>query len=239
MWHVAQRRDVAVDGPAARQQRRGQDRQRGVLRSGDPDLAREARAAADDDLLQRRPLFRRAGAGGCSVRWRGDAGVLVAQAALGARLPAGFLAADLVAVVITHRATAPVHEVLAAVALRAHRLLALVGAAGRPVGHGRRRLPFGPFGLGRLVALVGGLGRLSAAGLSAALGFLAAALFGVSLLSCAMAAAEDRRSRRRVKPERPTSEPRPGRGWVRGGMIGLRRTRASARRRSSPDARPW
>src|SRR6185437_5215040 len=166
--------DVAVDRPAPRQQRRCEDRERGVLRSRDPDLARQADAAADDDLLQgRAPLSGRRGAFGGR---RGDAGVLVAEAALGARLATGFLAADLVAVVVAHLAAAPGEVVLAAVPLGAHRLLALVGAAGRPVtGHGRRGLPLGLRG-GRLV------GRLVGSGLAGRFGLLDGRTLGTVLV---------------------------------------------------------
>ena len=100
----------------------------------------QARAAADDDLLQGRrvPAALRgssalAGRGRGGSGGRGDAGVLVAQAALGARLPARFLAADLVAMMVAHAAAAPGHEVLAAVALGARGLLAALDAAGRTV----------------------------------------------------------------------------------------------------------
>src|SRR6185295_3674517 len=66
--------------------------------------------------------------------------VLVTVAAQHARLAAPFLRTDLVPVVLAHRTAAPADEVLAAVALGSHRLFALLGAALRPVGRGRRRL---------------------------------------------------------------------------------------------------
>src|SRR6185436_8111218 len=97
--------------------------------------------------------------GGRSGRGRRDAGVLVAEAALRARLPARFLAADLVAMMVAQLAAPPADVVLAAVALRAHRLLAAFDAAGRArVRDGGRRLLGGLRGLCRLLGrLLGGL----------------------------------------------------------------------------------
>ena len=90
--HVAQPGDVAVAGGAARQQRRRQDGQRGVLGTRDAHLAVQAGAATDDDLLQGLPpdavrLGGRAALGSRSLG-RLDAGVLRAEASPGARLPA-------------------------------------------------------------------------------------------------------------------------------------------------------
>ena len=106
--HVAQRGDVAIDRAAAR--RAATDARIGsaaFFDARDAHLAAQARAAADDDLLQgrRAPAALRgssalAGRGRGGSGGRGDAGVLVAQAALGARLPACFLAADLVAMMV-------------------------------------------------------------------------------------------------------------------------------------------
>src|SRR4051794_31104040 len=61
------------------------------------------------------------------------AGVLLAAAVEDSRLAAGFLAADLVGVLVAHLAAAPADEVLPAEALGPHRLLALVDLAGGTV----------------------------------------------------------------------------------------------------------
>src|SRR5206468_6736296 len=115
----------------------------GVLGAGDADLAFQARAAADDDLLQgtRRAL------GGRPFGLGALACVFLAEAPQGAGLAAPLLAADLVAVMGAHRAAPPPDVVLAAVALGADRPLALLGAAGLAGGLGtgdrrRRRCRF-------------------------------------------------------------------------------------------------
>ena len=61
--HVVEMRNVAERHGPVGEQRRAQDRQRGVLRAGDPHLAVEARAAVDRELVQGRAL-RGARAGG-------------------------------------------------------------------------------------------------------------------------------------------------------------------------------
>src|SRR5256885_586359 len=72
--------------------------------------------------------------------------VLLAQTAQDARLAAALLGADLVAVMGAKRAPAPCHVVLAAVALRTHRQLALLGAAGRSSGRSSGRRGLGSLG---------------------------------------------------------------------------------------------
>ena len=143
---------------------------RGYLLKGQPHArVRPSRALRGSAALG----GRRRGPGG-----RRDAGVLVAQAALRARLPARFLAADLVTMVVAHVAAPPGDEVLSAVTLGAHRLLAALDAAGRSGVLGRRLLR--PCGLGGLIRL-GGFRGLVAAGLAAGLAGFFLSSFSVAI----------------------------------------------------------